>query len=622
MTKEEREKEESQFIKWFSEIHKKDGLLVGGKGANLGEMTNIKIPVPPGFVITTKAYDIFIEKIKQQITEIVNSIDFENTRDLEEKTKQIRDLIIKTEMPKQVEEEILESYEDLGIDEGSKESLKKASGDALEILKLGQESIFVAVRSSATTEDLEDASFAGQQDSFLNIKGKTKLIETIKKCFASLFTARATYYREKKGFGGEKAKLAVVVQKMIDSKKSGVIFSENPIKENNNIVIEAVFGLGQGIVSGKINPDHYEVERKNGEIVEKEIEDKKIAITRNSQGDNETVELTPEKSNSQVLDNHEIKKLAVQALELEEHYKVAQDIEFAIDDSGIYIVQTRAVTTKFKAEQRGEIKGEILLQGIPASQGIASGKVKVIHDLNELDKIKKGDILVTKMTNPDMVVTMQKSAAIVTDIGGLTAHASIVGREMGIPTIVGTKKATQIFRDGQEITVDGTNGKIYSGKSETKLVEIKPIIRTKTKIKVMVDLPEAAERAVKTQCKDVGLMRLEGIIASGGKHPEYFVKENKLNEYSDLLAQGISKIAEHFESVWIRTSDIRSDEYKTLEGAPQEKEPNPMLGFHGIRQDIKQPEILKAELKAIKKAAEKFPNKKLSKRNCKINTNI
>jgi len=450
---------EIEFVKWFSELNKNSGSIAGGKGANLGEIFNAKIPVPEGFVVTAQAYDYFIEKsaLKERISNLLLGIDYENTKKLDEITAKIRDMIINAEFPKEMKSEILESYEHL-----SSRDYEVDSGSALDILNVSFEPIFVAVRSSATTEDLAEESFAGQQESFLNVKGKESLIEHIKKCFASLFTSRATYYRNKQGFKDVKASLAVVVQRMINSEKSGVMFSKDPSYKNDNIIIEAVWGLGEGIVSGQITPDRYIVS-KELKILDKNIEDKKIAIKRTSSGETKIVELREERSKYSTLKEHEIIKLADFANRLEEHYGKPQDIEFAIENDEIYIVQTRPITTMEKRiEHKDEkIEGEIILTGLGASPGIATGKVKIVKDLNDLDKIKKGDILVTIMTNPDMVVTMQKTSAIITDEGGMTAHAAIVSREMGIPSVVGTREATKKLQDEEEVTVDGYSGKIY-----------------------------------------------------------------------------------------------------------------------------------------------------------------
>ncbi len=590
------------FVKWFSQLNKDSGSVAGGKGANLGEIYNLGVPVPPGFVVTAQAYEHFIGSsgIKKKIHEILEGINYEDTNNLNKATEEIRNLITGAELPKEMGEEIVDSYEALGVDRGSFQ--KTAAHD---ILKTGAEPIFVAVRSSATTEDLADASFAGQQDSYLNIKGQHSLLKHIKNCFASLFTSRATYYRNKKGFKHEDSKIAVVVQKMVDANKSGVMFSKDPSYKNDNIIIEAVWGLGEGIVSGKITPDSYIVS-KDIEVGTKRIADKKIVITRNSAGEKTTIKLSTEKSKAQVLTDHEVKKLAGLAKKLEEHYGKPQDIEFAIENEEIFLVQTRPITTlKTRGEKGAEIKGEVVLEGFAASPGVGVGKIKIINSLEDLSKIKKGDVLVTTMTNPDMVVAMQKSAAIVTDEGGMTAHAAIVSREMGIPAVVGTQEATTKLKEGEVITVDGYSGKVYKGKvaeSEEKVVEAVGV-ETKTKIKVIVDLPSFAKRAAKTGIKKVGLTRIEGIIAESGKHPEFFLN-GKIDEYEEIVLNGVKGIAEFFDEMWVRTSDIRSDEYRNLEGAPQEVEANPMLGFHGIRYSLKKPEILKAELKALNKIAE------------------
>ncbi|MBU4069389.1 MAG: phosphoenolpyruvate synthase [Nanoarchaeota archaeon] len=609
MQEQKEENKKIEFVKWFSELNKSSGNIAGGKGANLAEIYNLKIPVPPGFVITAQAYDYFIKKagLKNKIKELLERIKYEDTEKLDEITKQIRVFIMDSEFPKEMQEEIIESYETLSV-----KKIEIEKGCAHDILKNSSEPTFVAVRSSATTEDLAEASFAGQQDSFVNIKGEESLIKHIKKCFASLYTSRATYYRNKQGFKDVQASLAVVIQKMVDSEKSGVIFSKDPSYKNDNIIIESVWGLGEGIVSGSITPDKHIVSKTDLKILDKKIADKKIAITRNSGGEKTIIKLREEKSNHPVLKDNEIKKLAEFAIQLEEHYQKPQDIEFAIEKDEIFIVQTRPITTMGnRIESRKEIKGEIILSGIAASPGIASGKIKIIENLEDLKKINKGDVLVTKMTNPDMVVTMQKSAAIVTDQGGLTAHASIVSREMGIPCIVGTQTATTKLKEGEIITVDGFTGNIYKGKtSETIKKEILPVTaKTKTKIKVIVDLPSFAEHASKTNIKQAGLIRIEGIIAESGKHPNYFIQKNNTQEYENTIFNGIEKISRYFDELWVRTSDIRSDEFQNLEGAPKEKEANPMLGMHGIRYGLKNPIILESELKALKRIAEK--NKKI-----------
>ncbi|MBS3092956.1 phosphoenolpyruvate synthase [Candidatus Pacearchaeota archaeon] len=597
------------FVKWFSELNHKDVKIAGGKGASLSEMYNAKFPVPPGFMITAQSFDYFLTKtnVKEKIKDIIKKVDLENTEELTNVSKEIRLIIDNLTLPENLQQEILEAYSILSTEKVN----SHVSSNAMQILKNSREPAFVSVRSSATTEDLVDASFAGQQETFLNVKGERNLIENVKRCFSSLYTPRAIYYRARKGFTEDQALLAVVVQKMIDSEKSGVVFSKDPMNASDNIILEAVFGLGEGIVSGMINPDHYAVSA-DLEIKSVKVSEKKVAIVRDSSGRNEIVRLNQAKATRQVMSQAEILDVAHYALRLEKHYEKPQDIEFAIEGGKTYIIQSRPITTiGKKLEANKLLAGNVLLEGRSASPGIGVGPVKIIHSMADLPKIKKGDVLVTQMTNPDMVVAMQKSSAIVTDEGGMTSHAAIVSREMGIPCIVGTDKATKILTNGMMITVDGSSGKVYEGEvSESKAVEIKQAVETeRIKLKVIVDLPDFAERAALSGIKHVGLTRLEGIIASMKKHPLQYERENNLDEYSKNIYDGIKKIAFFFESMWIRASDIRTDEYSSLTGSP-EKEINPMLGFHGIRFSLKHPGILKAELEAIKKVAIENPKKK------------
>jgi len=595
------------FVKWFSDLSNKDVNIAGGKGASLAEMYRHKFPVPPGFVITADSYKYFLDKagIRNDLKRMLSELDVDDTAALNRASKKIRDLIDGSKLPDELEEEILEAYSVL-----DENDIKGAGLGASDILRTSHERPFVAVRSSATTEDLADASFAGQQDTFLAVKGDKDLIDKVKKCFSSLFTPRAIYYRLKKGFEHDKSFIAVVVQKMIDSEKSGVIFSKNPLKDDGNVVIEAVYGLGEGIVSGRILPDHYVVNPRNDfDVADKKISDKKIALVRNSSGQVGEVKLTDERSKAEVLNSYELKRLSQFALQLEEHYKKPQDIEFAIERDEFYIVQSRPITTKVKTSE-SEIGGNVLFTGLGASPGVGSGVVKIIRSMDDLDKIKRGDILVTKMTNPDMVVAMQRAAGIVTDEGGTTSHAAIVSREMGIPAVVGTRVATEKLKDGEVISVDGFTGRIIEGRAEEKKAEINPIVETGTKIKVIVDLPDYAERAAKSGARGIGLVRLESLIAEKGVHPVFYMKKDKLDEYIDIIHSGLKKMALHFDEIWVRSSDVRSDEYKNLEGAPKNEEGNPMLGDHGIRFSLKNQDLLEAEFKAIKELADEFPGKK------------
>ncbi len=621
-------------ISWFKEISKDSISIVGGKGANLGEMYNLEMPVPPGFIVNAEAYKEFIEvtNIKEKITEILSDLNVENNDELQNKANKVQKLIIATEIPDDIKEDIIDAYESMGISD--------EQANAAELVKKGEDE-FVAVRSSATAEDLPEASFAGQQATFLNIKGSEDVVKAVRACWASLFTARAIYYRVKNNFEHMKVLIAVVVQKMVNSDKAGVTFSVNPSTNNENeIVVEACFGLGEAIVSGSVNPDSYIVDKNTMEIKSKDIKEQEWAYVRDETGKTVKKTIVEDQRSRQIVDDEEIIELAKIAKKLEEHYNKPQDIEWAIEKDKIYVVQTRAITTLKKVEEKEaeEItieeekttveetektpveessdisNAEVLVTGNTASPGIASGIVKIVHDVNELSKVQKGDVLVTKMTNPDMVPTMKRASAIVTDMGGTTCHAAIVSREMGIPCIVGTGNATSVLKENRMITVDATHGKVYEGKIAIKKPKQTEEIRkeygeliTATQIKVVMDFPEYAEKAVATGADGVGLLRAEHMILGTKIHPAYLVKQGRKQELIDILVKGISTVARAFDGkpVWYRTLDAPTDEFKTLEGGSDEpEEENPMLGWRGIRRSLDQPGFLRAEFEAIKKVHE------------------
>ena len=599
-------------IAWFKDLNKESLPVAGGKGANLGEMFNLGLPIPPGFAISAQTYKEFIEEtdIKEKISEILKTIDIENTEQLQTKANDIQKLIVSIPVPETIKEDILDAYDVMSAEKSDKP----------EDLVREKQKTLVAVRSSATAEDLPEASFAGQQATFLNIKGNEDLIKAVRGCWASLFTARAIYYREKNNFSHDQVLISVIVQKMINSDKSGVMFSANPTTNNlNEIVIEGAFGLGEAIVSGAVNPDMYVLDKNTLDITKTEVKEQKIKIVRDPKT-GKTVEkpLTGREEKLRVLNDIEIKQLAVYAKKIEKHYGKPQDIEWAIENNEMFILQSRAITTikeRLKEKKTDETDKEVLIKGEIASPGIAFGTVKLIQDLSELNKIKKGDILVTTMTTPDMVPAMQKAGAIVTNEGGITCHAAIVSREMGIPCIVGTRNATEILKEGDEVTVHATQGVVYKGNVVKKSIEITeekyqamsvPII-TATKIKVMVDLPDYAEKAAATDADGVGLVRLEMMIAQAGELPANYIKTGRKEEYIQMLMNGLQKIAIAFKDkpVWVRTSDIRTDEYKNLKGGENEPhESNPMMGWHAIRRALDVPDILKAEFEAIKRLHE------------------
>ena len=596
------------YCKWFKQISKKDIPIAGGKGANLGEMFNAGFPVPPGYIILASTYSQFLKekKIDKKIQEKLQDINIEDSEQLQKIAKEIQTLFSQYQMSSDMKEEIQEFYQYIETDEELK-NVKLAEG----LLKNGRDLPFVAVRSSATAEDLPQASFAGQQASFLNIKGKDALIVAVQQCWASLFTARAIYYREKNNFSHMKIAIAVVIQKQVNSEKSGVMFSINPAtNDTKQVMIESAWGLGEAVVSGAVNPNTYILDKESGKVLEKDIPGQTWMFTRDEYtGHTVKKNIPSEKQKAQVLSQKELETLWKLALDVEKHYDFPQDMEWAVEKSKIFLVQTRPVTTIKPQEERADIKAEPLLKGLGASPGHASGAVKIVLSMSHLDKVQKGDILVTKMTTPDFVPAMQRAAAIITDEGGITAHAAIVSREMGVPCVVGTEKATHILKDGDVVTVDGSAGMVYRGALtvEAAAPAIAPSagqIMTKIKVKVIMDLPEFAERAAATGADGIGLLRLEGIIASGKIHPAKYLRNGKLDDYTNLIYEGVKKIATPFKNkpVWIRTSDIRTDEYRGLEGGEDEPlEANPMIGWHGIRRSLAQPELMKAEFKALKK---------------------
>lgn len=603
-----------EYAAWFKDLSRDAVELVGGKGANLGEMWNNKFPIPPGFVVTAPTYKEFIEKteIKDKILDELKDLNVEETEKLQSTAKKIQEIIKSALIPKEIKDGIAEAYSLMDVD-------RKAKVE--EVMKGGKD-VLVAVRSSATAEDLPQASFAGQQATFLNIKGREQLLEAVQDCWASLFTARAIYYRTKNNFPHDQVFIAVVIQKMINSDTSGVMFTINPAtNDESEIVIEGALGLGEAVVSGAVNPDLYIVDKPSLKIKNIEVKEQLIKIVRDPEtGKTTEKKLSPEEEKQQVLNEKQIQEIARIGKKIEDHYQHPQDIEWAFEKDVAYIVQARAVTTfkpKTKIETVTEEKtGKILVKGETASGGVISGPVKVIHDASELSKIQKGDIMVTTMTNPDMVPAMQKAAAIVTDEGGLTSHAAIVSREMGAPCIVGTEIGTKTLKNGQIVTVNATQGLVYEGAmaaEKPKTAAPAPVaagggkIITGTDIKVIIDLPDKAQEVAAMDPDGVGLVRLEIMIGIGGIHPAEFIRENKDEDYIKLLVDNIGKIGQAFKGkpVWVRNSDMRTDEYRNLKGGDQEpKETDPMIGWHAVRRLLDEPRILKAEFTAIKRLHE------------------
>jgi len=593
----------------FSKIHKDDIPLVGGKGANLGEMYNFGIPVPNGFVITAQAYEKVIDHnaLQPVIREIIKQTEVTNQKELEKAAIKIQRLIQTADIPADLIKEIFESY----------------SG-----LKSGDKNPLVAVRSSATAEDLPDASFAGQQESFLDIKGESNLIQAVRSAWGSLWGARAIFYRATKGYDHFKVLLAIPVQLMVQSDVSGVLFSVNPVTGNKNqVVVEAVWGLGDFMVQGVVNPDHYIINKSDLSIHSRQNVPQTVMEVHDYPSGVKKVKVPEKMVNAPKLTDEEVIELAKLSMKIHQHYFFPQDSEFAVENGKVYLVQTRPITTLNTSKGAKQISEsqlvnlKQLVQGEPASFGIGFGKVVKIKSAKEIDKVKNGDVLVTEMTAPDFVPAMKRASAIVTDKGGQTSHAAIVSRELGVPAIVGTKIATKILKEDQLVTANGATGIVYNGVPEKgKAVAVKEFKeeefpQTATKVYVNLGEPELASIVAQGNADGVGLLRAEFMMAEIGVHPKKMIRDGKSQVFIEKLAESIIKFTHSFgeRPVIYRATDFKSNEYKNLIGGQnyEPTEPNPMLGYRGCYRYILDEPVFNLELEAIKLVRNKYGYKNL-----------
>ncbi len=598
----------------ISDLGKNDIDIAGGKGANLGELVAAGFNVPPGFVLTTAAYDHFMEtsKIGERVKDLLAKVDASSEASLQEASVKIRELFDTVEIPTDLKEQVLASHK--AMFKGKKMGL-------------------VAVRSSATAEDLPTASFAGQQDTYLNVESPEELLDKVRKCWSSLYTPRAIYYRVTKGFEHSKVKLAVVVQKMINSEISGIMFTVDPNSEMPHIIIEAGYGLGEALVGGKVTPDTYVVDKFHDKILNKRIAKQTWKLVRGRDGECEKADVPEEMQNAQKMTDEQILALGEIGRNIEAHYDRPMDIEWCIEEKVMYIVQARPVTTlssnggktNGKSQDHGlGQSAKVLLKGLGASPGVAGGPVRIVSDEMNLEVVKKGEVLVTAMTSPDMVPAMTRAAAIVTDEGGMTCHAAIVARELGIPCIVGASHATELLKDGEKITVDGSMGVVYEGiaapkKEEKATVTVAastPV--TGTKVYVNLAIPQKAEEVSKLPVSGVGLMRIEFLFTSYiQEHPCALIEKGESKFLVDKLSDGIAMVAKAFypRPVILRTSDFKTNEYRDMEGGEkfEPHEENPMIGWRGCSRYVSDSyrEAFKLELKAIKKVREEMGLKNL-----------
>ena len=599
-------------------------MALGGKGANLNKLVKLGVPVPPGFVVTSWAFDYFMESngLKDKVISTIRELVREGRpEEYEEASKAIKSLLLNAEVPKDLVDEIAKAYAELS---------RRANLSAVP----------VAVRSSATAEDLRTASFAGQQDTYLNVVGVEEVIRRVKDVWASTYSARALAYRDEHGIPHERSSMAVVVQKLVNARSAGVMFTINPVTgSEDEVVIESSWGLGEAVVGGEVTPDRWIVNKSDLSIRDKYISRKTLMVVRDSAGLTKEVEVPQDLAVKPSLSDEEVVKLARIGIELEKVYGYPLDIEWTLDaDTGeVYVVQVRPETVhsagKAKRVEGGAAGGRVVVKGMAASPGVAVGRVRVCLTLEDArSKMGKGDILVTKMTNPDWVPYMKIASAIVTDEGGMTSHAAIVSRELGIPAIVGTGNATSVLRDGEVYTVDATHGVIYEGevegvKAESKaqaaqavttqagdiILHIYRSIRTATGVYMNLGVPEKIDEYKDLPFDGIGLMRIEFVLSSYiGDHPLYLIDIGNEEKFVGKLAEGVAYVAKAIypRPVIVRFSDFKSNEYRQLRGGEkyEPEERNPMLGWRGVSRYISKSyeKAFRLEVRAIRRVREEY----------------
>ncbi len=597
----------SSIIRFLDGITKNDVSFAGGKGANLGEMHRFGLPVPPAFVVTTKANELFAKSygLEKKIQEILEGIDVDDLGSLNRKASQIRGMIEHLRVPSEVANEIGLAYDELCRQTKTRD-------------------LSVAVRSSATMEDLREASFAGQQTTMLNVRGKKEVLSSVLKCWASVYTARGIFYRSKRGFGSHIISTAVVVQRLVMSEKAGVGFTLHPLTGDTDVVvIEGSFGQGEDVVSGRLTPDTFVMDKKTGKVLDRRIAHKGTVrkASRRSSGLVEA-RVPAGLRDKPALADAELASLWKLGRALEEHYGHPQDFEWAFEGGKVYLVQTRAVTVIAKEKKKQEVTEVLpLLKGLGSSPGIGSGPVRLVLTMDDLKRVQKGDVLVTRMTTPDFVPAMLKTVGIVTDEGGMTSHAAIVSRELGVPCIVGTSEATKRLRDGMVVTVDGSNGLVLEGavspsasgdKGVEQLERARRLVN-KTKIYMNLGVPDKIKDYARIPFDGIGLMRVEFIIASYvGEHPLNLIDRGKGDFFTEKLAEGIASVAKEISPrpVVVRFSDFKSNEYRELEGGEkyEDMESNPMIGWRGVSRYIAKEyqQAFRLEVRAIKKVREEM----------------
>jgi len=595
---------QTEAVRWFTDLRFGDTEIAGGKGANLGELTAAGLAVPQGFVLTAGAYLDAMARggVREKLVALEAGADTSDPDVLAETSAQLEALVRGAGMPEDLRRTVSTAYSQLGHDAS------------------------VAVRSSATSEDTASASFAGMNQTFTNVRGADAVCDAIVDCWASLFGQRVISYRAAQGIIDEPA-IAVVVMPMVTSERSGVMFSVDPASgASDRIVIEAAFGLGEVVVSGQVEPDTYVVDKQGPALASARIGRKAFQIIQGADGRDLRVELEPDAQRRRVLSDAEAVELARLALRIEDHYRKPQDMEWAISDGRIWMLQSRPITTlHHEAPGDGTVpQGEALLTGLGAAPGTRSGRVRILETPDQGRQLVDGEILVAEMTSPDWVPTMRRAGALVTDGGGMTCHAAIASRELAIPCVVGTRTATRKLRDGELVTVDGAAGKVFEGDVAPRVAvrEAQPatgqpleaVETLATRVYVNLAMPEGAATAAALPVDGVGLLRAEFMLtaALNGMHPKKLVAEGRSREFVDAMSGSLLSITRAFapRPVVYRTTDFRTNEFAGLAGGAEfeRAEANPMIGYRGCYRYVKDPDVFRLELDVLARVREETPN--------------
>ena len=601
-----------ELVRWFDNIRLDDANLVGGKGANLGELTAAKLPVPPGFVVTSDAYHYAIDhaNVAPRLADVLAGVDTNSTADLTRAADEAQGLVRAVTLPDDLATAILDAYHRLG------------------------EGVRVAIRSSGIGEDAGDSSFAGMNVTFTNVLGDDDVLSSVVGCWASLYGARVMSYRVTRALL-DVPSMGVVVMEMIPSERSGVMFTADPSTgDTSKIVIDAAFGQGEVVVSGEVEPDTYVLSKSGPTLLHVRVGTQDFKLVRGPDGKDLHVDLSPDEASRRVLSDDEVLELARLGLRTEEHYGSPQDTEWAIAEGRQYLVQSRPITT---LDQPGLARPEEsaprrpLVQGLAASAGRASGAVRILESADQGDELIAGEVLVAKMTSPDWVPTMRRASALITDGGGITCHAAIVSRELGVPCVVGARNATLVLRTGEVVTVDGAEGTVYEGDLTTATAPRAVVVREAnssgpsappapaalplaTRLYVNLAFAEHAEEVASLDVDGVGLLRAEFMVtdALAGVHPKLLIERGEQKRFVDAMSASLLRITRAFGSrpVVYRSIDFRSNEFSNLEGGSQYEpmEENPMIGYRGCYRYVREPDVFRLELEALAAVIEETPN--------------